>query len=415
VSRTVRGQGSNSANIRLFNERVILSALRRLGEASKADLARFANLTDNTAGVIVRQLETQRLVRSGGKRLGARGQPATLLRLDAGGAYSIGIEIGRRATDILLVDFCGHVLERHSHERPFLPPREMLSLVLDDVRRLRRAIPVGKADRLAGLGIALPYDMDCWRREPDLPSGPYRGWSGFDIAGELAAATGLPVFAENDGTAAAAAELFQGHGRRLDDFLYVFIGAAIGGGVVIEGEYLRGVTGNGGGIGLVPVSPSRLPSAPPLPPGRSCDILLARASINSLIRHLRPAGPAAGTRAGLEAAIRARPDLAGEWVEDAADALAAPLMSAALVLDMPTVVVDGTLPRFLVDEMIATTARNLEALAPEARPPPELRPGSLGREAPAIGAAILPLHFNFGPSRGLLVNAQAQRQEAGAA
>ena len=48
------GQGSNSAHLRQFNERVILTALRRLGEASKADLARVANLTNNTAGQIVR-------------------------------------------------------------------------------------------------------------------------------------------------------------------------------------------------------------------------------------------------------------------------------------------------------------------------------------------------------------------------
>ena len=77
------GQGSNSVHVRQFNERVILTALRRLGSASKADLARYANLTNNTAGVIVRELEAQRLVRAEGKRSGQRGQPATLLSLNA--------------------------------------------------------------------------------------------------------------------------------------------------------------------------------------------------------------------------------------------------------------------------------------------------------------------------------------------
>ncbi len=80
------GQGSNSVNLRLFNERVILTALRRLGSASKADLARHAKLTSNTAGVIVRELEAQRLIRTEGKRSGLRGQPATLLSLNAEGA-----------------------------------------------------------------------------------------------------------------------------------------------------------------------------------------------------------------------------------------------------------------------------------------------------------------------------------------
>jgi hypothetical protein len=40
------GQGSNSVNVRLFNERVILNALRRLGQASRADLSRYVGLTN---------------------------------------------------------------------------------------------------------------------------------------------------------------------------------------------------------------------------------------------------------------------------------------------------------------------------------------------------------------------------------
>src|SRR5215204_5864623 len=61
------GQGSNSVQVRQYNERVILTLLRRLGEASKADLARHARLTNNTAGQIVRDLEEQHLVRTDGK------------------------------------------------------------------------------------------------------------------------------------------------------------------------------------------------------------------------------------------------------------------------------------------------------------------------------------------------------------
>src|ERR1700759_5281859 len=113
MSHAVSGQGGNSIIVRQYNERVILSALRRLGEASKADLARQASLTQNTAGQIVRELELQKLVRSVGKRSGARGQPATMLRLDPDGAYSIGVKLGRRSIDALLVDFSGNVLEAH--------------------------------------------------------------------------------------------------------------------------------------------------------------------------------------------------------------------------------------------------------------------------------------------------------------
>jgi hypothetical protein len=41
---------------------------------------------------------------------------------------------------------------------------------------------------------------------------------------------------------------------------------------------------------------------------------------------------------------------------------------------------------------------------PEARRPPPLRLGQVGRQAAALGAAILPLHLNYSPSREILVN-----------
>ena len=90
-----------------------------LGKASKADLSRYVRLTNNTAGVIVKDLEERKLIRAEGKRSVGRGQPATLLSLDPKGAYAIGVRFGRRLIDTLLVDFSGHVLGRRHHDLDF--------------------------------------------------------------------------------------------------------------------------------------------------------------------------------------------------------------------------------------------------------------------------------------------------------
>ena len=126
------GQGSNSAVVRQFNERVILTALRRLGDASKADLAHHVNLTQSAAGQIVKVLEQQMLLRATGRRMGLRGQPATLLRLDPEGAYSIGVNLGRRSLDSLLEDFSGTVLKARQHECALPLPEEAMRIVRDD-------------------------------------------------------------------------------------------------------------------------------------------------------------------------------------------------------------------------------------------------------------------------------------------
>ncbi len=395
------GQGSNSVHVRQFNERVILSLLRRLGEASKAELARHARLTHNTAGQIVRELEGQRLIRTDGKRAGARGQPATILRLDPHGASSIGVKLGRRSLDVMLVDFGGRVLERRRLERPFPMPDEAVTFVSESVEVLQRLNGESGASQLAGLGVAVPYNLGSWQRELDVPMATYRSWNEFDAPHALAAATGLEVFCENDGTAAAVAELFYGCGRSLDDFLYVFVGDALGGGVILGGDYHRGVNANAGDLGLMPTAPSRLATAP-APNGRH-EILLARASVNALIRHLRGSGVPIDGQAELDALLERGHPAVGEWLDDAAEAMAVPILSAVRVLDVPVVVLDGALPQPLLDELIRRLEPLLAQASPESREPPQLRRGSVGRDAAALGAAILPLHLNYSPNREALV------------
>ena len=402
LNKNSTGQGSNSANLRQFHERVVLAALRRLGQASKAELARYAKLTENTVGLIVRDLQEQQLVRVDGRRFGARGQPATLLSINGEGAHAIGVKIGRRSLDGVVVDFRGRVLRHHRLEQDFPPPDLALKLARDLVADLRSAIPPSNA--LTGLGLAMPYNLGCWRRELDIPDGAYEAWNDFDFAGTLCAATGLPVFSENDGTAATIAELFQGQGRELDDFLYVFIGTAVGGGVALGGDYYRGPRGNAGDIGLMPVPPSHLAAAPK--PERPFDVLLARASISLLIRHLRASALPVATRAELDAAIAGYPQLVDEWLDDCVDALVSPLLTAVRLLDLEVVVIDADLPAFVVDGLIVKLERQLAVSAPEAREAPKLRRGLVGRAASAIGAAILPLHLNYGPTSGVLLGAE---------
>ena len=163
--------------------------------------------------MIVKELEERKLIRSEGKRSGGRGQPATLLPLDPDGAHAIGVKFGRRSIDTLLVDFRGHVLDRRHHELDFPMPDEAIGLALHDIAALRNALPKSARTRMAGIGIATPYDMGSWRRELDIASEAYRVWNEVDLSARLAAATGLPVFRENDGTAAAVAEMFRGRGR----------------------------------------------------------------------------------------------------------------------------------------------------------------------------------------------------------
>jgi predicted NBD/HSP70 family sugar kinase len=404
------GQGSNSANVRRYNERLLLKALRRAGSASKADLARLANLTGTAVGSIITSLADAKLIEFTGRRVeGQRGQPASLIRLDPRGAFGIGVRLDRMRIETALVNFAGDVIGRRSHDTLLPPPDAVLDIVRRDIDAMQLLLPAHDRERLAGVGVAQPFNLSSWLRELGLPADAFRAWAEVDFAAELGRTIDLPVFSENDGNAAAIAELFYGCGRQCDDFVYLFLGPVIGGGIAVDGDCLRGVTGNAGDFAVMPVLPSRLPSAPA--PRGAWDILLTRASLSALIRHLRYSGETVDHRADLEACIARGVPAVDEWIDDCVDALASALRAVLSVLDSPVVVLDADTDAGLLDTLMKRLTAVLSDITPEARGTPTFVRGSFGPDAGAIGAATLPMFFNFSPRAGILKGASVDTQE----
>lgn len=404
------GRGRNSARLRRYNERLLLQVLRRSGEASKAELARRTHLTSTAIGSIIQSLEESELIVYTGRRTeGQRGQPATLIDLNPKGAFGIGVRLDRDSIETALLDFGGNILARRVHDRTLPSPDEALALVLADIEAVLEAITPEERERLAGIGVAQPFNLGAWLKQLNLSQPDFRAWDEVDFAFELGEATGLPVFSENDGNAAAIAELFYGCGREYDDFLYVFMGPVIGCGVALNGDCLRGVTGNAGDIAVMPVPPGSLPSAQK--PAGKWDLLLSRASLNALARHLRHSGAIVASHADLERHIRAHHPAVEEWVEDCIDALVPPLHSALCILDVPVIVFDADVDAGLIALLQRRLAAALAESVAEGRSVPELVRGSFGSDAGAVGAASLPMFFSFSPRAEILRNRGISMEE----
>ncbi|WP_027183698.1 ROK family transcriptional regulator [Desulfovibrio inopinatus] len=394
------GRGKNATQLRRFNERLVLRALRRMGEASKADLARFAGLTSAAVGGIVASLQDQNLIHHAGKRQGQRGQPATMLQLNARGVYGIGVRLDRTCIETALIDFDGKVHHRVFRETLLPSPELALTLVQNDIDQMLGILGPRRRQRLSGIGLAMPFNLDCWLRELDLPEQVFQEWTGVHFGQMLEAAVDFPVFLENDGTAACIAELLYGVGRQMDDFLYIYLGPAVGGGVVQRGDCIRGTTGNAADVGLMPVPPSRLPSAPR--PRQDWDILLDRASVNTLIRHLRYCDTPVHGRADIEQAVAERTTAFTEWLDDCVRALTPVAWSGRALLDVPTVVLDSDLGGDFIALLQTGLTDSLAANAPESRTAPDIVVGTMGCSAAAVGAASLPIFYTFTPQAPIL-------------
>ena len=102
--------------------------------------------------------------------------------------------------------------------------------------------------------------MWTWHEEIGAPQKDIDAWRTVDIRADIAALCPWPVYFSNDITAACAAELMFGRGGDHIDYLYVFIGSFIGGGLVLDGHLFPGRTQNAGALGSMPAYRRRRPA-----------------------------------------------------------------------------------------------------------------------------------------------------------
>nr|WP_245413541.1 ROK family transcriptional regulator [Mangrovicella endophytica] len=378
-------RGSNQSGLRAHNERAVLSLIRRHGALAKADIARRTGLSAQTASVIMRMLESEELVLRTKPRRGRVGQPSIPMRLNPDGAFSLGLKIGRRSAELVLMDFVGtlRARERRSYRYPRLA--EILDFAAGAARQVAAAAGPDGQKRIAGLGVAMPYDIWSWAEEIGAPADAMAEWRSVDIVAELEACTGRSVNLANDATAACAAEHVFGQTGSAD-FLYFFVGAFVGGGIVMDGDLVPGRTDNAGALGSIPV---------PHPDGGGFDQLIAFASIRLLETILAEAGQDG-------AALWERPDVWGElgevldrWIAIAAHGLAHAILAASAVYDFECAVIDGGFPPEVRARLVAETAQRLDGLNRRGLSPITVREGTIGSSAREIGSASLPFFARF--------------------
>lgn len=394
-------KGSNSSGLRRYNERVLINFLRKLGQASKLELSRLSNLTPQAVTRIIDDLESAGMVEQKGKIQRGLGQPSTMYAINPTGAFSIGVNVGRSDIQVLLMDFGGSVIGKIAHEFEIPEPDFLLDKIAQGIAYFQASLSTENQQRLVGVGLAMPWFMGAWKKEVNMSDALAERWFNIKFNEEVAKRTQLPVFIENDCSSAAIAELQFGRGSELQNFLYVFIGTFVGGGVVLHGNLESGVHGNAGALASMPVSPSRLSSCPPSE--SAFETLANRASLFVLRRHLNANGFSIKNISELPSLMPAAKPFVDEWLTDCADALTFVIFSSLGVLDFEGIVIDGNLPRELVQELVAKVQTKITELTPNGVFLPQVVMGNIGVDARAIGGAILPFYVNFSPDTNVML------------
>lgn len=392
-----RTVGSNQVGMRQFNERIVLQAIRVHGPLPKAEVARLTRLSTQTASVIINGLLEDGLVVKQERLRGRIGQPSVPIALNPDGAFTLGIKVGRRSLDVLAMDFVGRVRYRESLEYAYPDPSRIFPAIEQRLSLVDAQLGPHAA-RVVGVGVAAPLWLGGWRDFLGAPAGVMSAWNEIDVRARIQALTQLPVEFAKDTTAACAAELVVGQGRSLSNFLYLFIGTFVGGGLVIDGHLHTGPRSNAGAVGSLPISSATQ--------GDARQLLHAASGLGLEQLFKKKGVPVGAAHDGRALSAGARP-LTDQWLDEACPGLALTVTTATALLDLDAAVIDGSMDRRLIAEIVARTERVLDRFSWEGIARPKLLAGSIGADARAMGGAILPLYQHFAPVRELFLKAEA--------
>ncbi len=377
--------GVNQQGVRQHNERLILSMIQRNGAMPGSDLARMAGLSPQTVSVILRGLETDGFIERGDPQRGRVGKPSIPMALAADGAYSIGLKIGRRSADLVLSDFLGNIRHQVQTTYRYPMPDTIFGFLKAGLAAIRETLSPDSAHRIAGIGIAKPFEIWNWHDTIGAPADRLAVWRDIDFEAEVARFSNLPVYIENDATAACRAEHIYGRGREFRDFAYFFVGSFIGGGIVLNNSVFEGHSGNAGAFGSLP---SRGPDG-------SDRQLIDLASLYLLEAELDAAGIEPARLWAQPQDWSGFPQILERWIEKTAQHLARAALTVCAVIDFEAVLIDGGFPPMVRSRLVQRTAEALDKLDTRGLFIPRIEAGAVGGNARALGAATAPIFSQF--------------------
>ena len=375
-------EGTHLDAVRRHNLAGVLRIVHREGSLSRSALTKATGLNRSTVGGIVAELVDNGLVLEQDPAMSNRvGRPSPIVVPEPNVvAFAVNPEID--AITVAVVGLNATVRDRIRFPLPAVPSAgAAVTYITEVIEQLRSRLPA--AVRIVGVGVAVPGLV----REGDgvVRLAPHLGWREEPFSQHLNEALGYPVSAANDANLGANAEHIFGAGRGANNLVYLNGGASgIGGGVIVEGAPLTGVSGYAGEFGHTLVNSS----------GRACHCgaigcLETEVSQERLYATLAGGGDPEEREASLVSALEAGDPVVTAEVERQSEFLAVALRSATNLFNPDRIILGGflgllhetnplRLPQLVQRHSLAASAETLT-----------INRAVLGRDILMIGAAEL--------------------------
>jgi predicted NBD/HSP70 family sugar kinase len=238
--------------IRRLHATDIFHRIRLHPNISQQEIMQETGLDKSTVSAIVNRFdELGLIVRSEGTRSNRPGRPTAAISVSPTSGLLIGIQIEQDAIHFAASGLDGVPLATIS--RAF---GGILDSLVDDVEKGILAVRK-QADRpgiaVRAVGVSVPGLVN---DAGVLIHAPVLQWRNLDIFRQLSARVKEPLYVGNDSKGAAMAEHMFGRCVDVDDFIYIFSGSGVGGGLFLKGRMYRGAGGLAGELGHMKVIPN---------------------------------------------------------------------------------------------------------------------------------------------------------------
>jgi len=242
----------------------------------------------------------------------------------------LGIDIGGSKVRMAPV-FSGGVLGKRITfpVHPGVKPARLAALIGKESEKLKAEV------RFTAAGAGCPGHVSNDRRS--LLWAPNLGWKNIAFAELLENELSMPVLLENDVNSAAVGEHRCGAGVGARHVVCIFVGTGVGGGIISDGNLVRGATGNGAEVGHLLFKPG----------GKLCSCgrrgcVEAYAAGSQIPARYAEEGGASGLNASeIWQKARRGEDIAARVVDTAVEALASLIVNLQTLFDSEKIILGG--------------------------------------------------------------------------
>lgn len=379
--------GPSQEEIRRHNLGTLLRHVHLAGPTSRAELTSRMGLNRSTIMALTADLTAVGLVREElPKDTGRAGRPSLVVRPESARVYVLAFDVGVDRLTAARVGLGGVILDRRQTERArgeFDMPG-VVAVLSGFARQMHRkthadAVCVGAAAAVCG---------SVRRSDGVVRFGPNLGLRDAPFGEELSKklALGLPVAVGNDANLGVLAEQARGAGAGCRELIYLHGDVGIGGGIMVNGQLLSGLSGYGGEAGHMIINPG----------GRLCGCgsrgcLEAEVGERALLEQAGGFGGAVGSdgiRAVIDAADRGD-SVARDALHRVGDWLGIGVASLVNIFNPEMVIFGGMLRDIYLGAAAQVRSQvNLGSLV-ASREQLRFRTSALGDDATLVGAAEL--------------------------